>query len=236
MDANDKRLAAGAIGALAVCCTVQLIILAGGLGALSGVALTAAALSTPSGLRQGTQRRPLAKRAPADEQSLPYDRAGHRTCHPDRAHRLQRLERDPPARDVRRRHQDRARTTIDRKTVRIPDGKPAVVFFFSATCGSCLAAGKAVVKVHRQATDKADFLLVDLDPTEPRTAIETFRARIGDKSLPMVSKGAAELAQAWQVTALSTVVVVDAAGTVTYRVTDAPAADILAAIDEATKQ
>ncbi len=129
-----------------------------------------------------------------------------------------------------------ARTTIDRKTVRIPDGKPAVVFFFSATCGSCLAAGKAVVKVHRQATDKADFLLVDLDPTEPRTAIETFRARIGDKSLPMVSKGAAELAQAWQVTALSTVVVVDAAGTVTYRVTDAPAADILAAIDEATKQ
>ncbi len=38
MDANDKRLAAGAIGALAVCCTVQLIILAGGLGALSGVA------------------------------------------------------------------------------------------------------------------------------------------------------------------------------------------------------
>ncbi|MGH3647152.1 MAG: hypothetical protein ACRDTM_08240 [Micromonosporaceae bacterium] len=38
MDTSDRRVALGAGGALAVCCTVHLLVLAGGLGAVVGFA------------------------------------------------------------------------------------------------------------------------------------------------------------------------------------------------------
>jgi hypothetical protein len=126
----------------------------------------------------------------------------------------------------------RAVTTIDGVKLKIPDGKPAVVFF-SVACGSCYEGGVALAQAREKAGARADFLLVDLDPTEPREAIDYFRDRIGDKDLPVVSAGGAELAQAWRVSALSTVIVLDATGEVVYRATDPSAADILAAVDKA---
>lgn len=124
-------------------------------------------------------------------------------------------------------------STIDGASLRLPAGKPAAVFFFTVGCGSCQAGGTALAQARAQAGGRADFLMVDLDPTEGRPAIDAFRTSIGDPTLPTVSTGALDLAQAWQVSALSTVIVLDPAGTVTWRATDPASSDILAHIDKA---
>lgn len=125
-------------------------------------------------------------------------------------------------------------TTIDDSTLTVPNGKPAAVFFFSYGCGACFTGGAAMVAARAKVGEKADFLLADLDPYETEQDIDAFRERIGGTTLPATSTDVLEMARAWQVTALSTVVVLDAEGAVTYRAVDPPAADILAALDQAS--
>jgi hypothetical protein len=107
------------------------------------------------------------------------------------------------------------------------------VFFFSVGCGSCQAGGAALPQARAKAAGKADFVMVDPDPTESRQAIDTFRTSIGDPALPTVSTGALDLAQAWQVISLSTVIVLDPAGNPTSRATDPSTDQISAALDQA---
>lgn len=126
----------------------------------------------------------------------------------------------------------RAVSTIDDTSLRLPDGKPAAVFFFTVGCGSCQAGGAALAQVRAKAASKADFLLVDLDPTEPRQDIDAFRTSIGDPSLSTVATGALDLAQTFKVSALSTVVVLNPAGAVTWRATDPSTDQIIAALDK----
>jgi len=118
-------------------------------------------------------------------------------------------------------------TLLDDTTLALPAKEPAALFFFSVGCGECAGGAKSLdtaAKEFEKAGKKANFLAVDMDPSESKTTIMQFLQYIKAPSLSTtVDKGAA-LSQRYKVSALSTLIVVDPQGKVTYRATD-PSAD-----------
>ncbi len=123
--------------------------------------------------------------------------------------------------------------------IRIPSERPTVVYFFSAGCGSCIQGARALVQANTQsqtAQSAATFLAVDLDPTEPPQVIGAFVRAAGNPDLPAVSDRDAALSRRYQVTALSTLVVIDPTGRVSYRAVEPGPAQILDAIAKAARR
>ncbi|SKM30216.1 alkyl hydroperoxide reductase/ Thiol specific antioxidant/ Mal allergen [Mycobacteroides abscessus subsp. massiliense] len=125
-------------------------------------------------------------------------------------------------------------TTIDGKQVSVPGPVPTALFFFSVGCGECVGGGKSFAQATAQtAPRKAAFLAVDMDPGDSPEAITGFLQQIGAQNLPAVIDRGATLSRTYQVSALSTLIVVDPAGKVTYRGTDPSADKIVAAVADA---
>lgn len=111
-------------------------------------------------------------------------------------------------------------TTITGKTVRIPDEKPTALFFFSVGCGECVAGAISMGKAAASVGKKAQFLIVDVDPGEQSGVIADFLRGIGRPGLPAAIDKRATLTRTYQVSALSTLLVVDHTGKITFRATD----------------
>lgn len=123
-------------------------------------------------------------------------------------------------------------TSIDGQMVSLPaSGKPTAVFFFSVGCGECVGGvrslGEAAASAEDNGTD-AQFLAVDMDPREPKETIEGFMEYVEAEHVPAAIDEGAVLSQRFDVAALSTLIIVDADGKVTFRATD-PAADTIVA-------
>ncbi len=115
-------------------------------------------------------------------------------------------------------------TTIAGNTVSLPGSKPAALFFFAVGCGECTGGAKSLAQAATTVGDKAEFLAVDMDPSETSDAITGFLRSIDSPHLPAaIDKGAA-LSRTYHVSALSTLIVIDPTGKVTFRATD-PAPD-----------
>lgn len=127
-----------------------------------------------------------------------------------------------------------ALTTIDGTTVQVPSSKPSVLVFISISCADCSAAAKAVAQASHTVGDKANFLAVDLDPGVPTQDLKSFLAYVHAKNLPtMIDQKAALLAK-YQVSALSSVLVINPAGKVTYRAVNPTPAAITGAVGTAS--
>lgn len=123
-------------------------------------------------------------------------------------------------------------TSIDGQQISLPAaGKPTAVFFFSVGCGECVGGvrslGEAAASAEDNGTD-AQFLAVDMDPREPKETIEGFMEYVEAEHVPAAIDEGAVLSQRFDVAALSTLIIVDAYGKVTFRATD-PAADTIVA-------
>ncbi|MGY0604680.1 TlpA family protein disulfide reductase [Corynebacterium amycolatum] len=125
---------------------------------------------------------------------------------------------------------------IDGTTRTIPDGKPAALFFFSAGCGECVEGADSLNKASTALGSSADYLLVDVDPREPKETINGFRDYIKAPELPAVIDTGATLTTRYKVTSISTLVVVDAKGDVTFRATDPSAEKIQEELTKAGAQ
>ncbi|WP_230113533.1 TlpA family protein disulfide reductase [Microbacterium oxydans] len=127
--------------------------------------------------------------------------------------------------------------SIDGQQISLPAaGKPAAVFFFSVGCGECVGGvgslGQAAIDAEEAGID-AQFLAVDMDPREPRETIESFMEYVDAEHVPAAIDEGAALSQRFEVVALSTLIVVDADGKVTFRATDPDADTIVAELDKA---
>ncbi|KQH80825.1 hypothetical protein AO501_26740 [Mycobacterium gordonae] len=124
-------------------------------------------------------------------------------------------------------------TTIDGNQVSVPGTAATALFFFAVGCGECVGGGKSLAQAQATvatAHGTAAFLAVDMDPSEAPEAITGFLAQVGAQNVPAVIDKDATLSRTYQVSALSTLIVVDSTGTVTYRATDPTADKIAAAI------
>lgn len=124
--------------------------------------------------------------------------------------------------------------TIDGTTVRVPSSKPSVLVFISISCADCSAAAKAVAKARTAVGDTATFLAVDLDPGVPARDLHGFLASVDAKNLPTMVDAKFGLLAKYNVSALSSVIVIDPAGKVTYRAINPSAGAITAAIAQST--
>jgi hypothetical protein len=134
-----------------------------------------------------------------------------------------------------------ALTTIDGAAVRVPSNRPSVLVFLSITCADCAdvartlaqveAATNATARAAHLATTKARFLGVDMDRGVSGQTVTDFLHSVGADGLPTVLDQKAVLSGTYRVTALSTVLVIDPAGRVTFRAVNPSQTKILAAVD-----
>jgi len=121
--------------------------------------------------------------------------------------------------------------TIDGATVQVPSGKPSVLAFISIGCADCSAAAKAVAQAAVTLGNRATVIGVDMDPGVPPQTITSFLDYVGAKNLPVVIDDAKfTLTKTYGVAALSSVLVVNPAGKVTFRKINPSAAAIAAAV------
>lgn len=127
-------------------------------------------------------------------------------------------------------------TTIDGHQMSVPGTSATALFFFAVGCGECVGGGKSLAQAQAtvaNAHGTAAFLAVDMDPSEAPAAITGFLAQVGAQNVPAVIDKDATLARTYQVSALSTLIVLNPTGTITYRATDPTADKILAALTDA---
>lgn len=119
--------------------------------------------------------------------------------------------------------------TFSGEKLAIPDAKPSVIFFFSATCGTCGPGAQALAEAQASTPD-ANYVAVDVDPNESVEVVREFLTANDATALAYARDTDAALARAYQLTQLSTAVVLDAAGTEVYRGVDPTATQIRTAL------
>ncbi len=124
-------------------------------------------------------------------------------------------------------------TTLSGTTMTVPGDKPTAMFYFSVGCGECVGDAKSLAQAAERLGDKADFVLVDMDPGESAQIVSGFQDFTGTKDVPAVIDTGATLTKRYSVASLSTLIVVDPAGKVTYRAKDPSADQITTALRDA---
>ena len=126
-------------------------------------------------------------------------------------------------------------TSIDGQQIRLPaPGEPTAVFFFSVGCGECATGMHALGQAAADSNGtRTRFLAVDMDPGEATQTIRIFMQDIRAEHVPVAIDKDAAISRRYGVAALSTAIVVDAHGKVTFRATDPDAATITAQLDKA---
>lgn len=112
-----------------------------------------------------------------------------------------------------------AATTLSGQQLTVPGGKPSVLFFFSVDCGSCGPGAQALAQA-QEANPGANYVAVDVDPGETSADVREFLTANQAGGLAYALDTDASLTRAYQLTQLSTAVVLDATGTIVYRGVD----------------
>ncbi|WP_407792076.1 MULTISPECIES: peroxiredoxin family protein [Actinomycetes] len=123
--------------------------------------------------------------------------------------------------------------TVTGGQVVVPGSKPTVLFFFSVGCGSCGPESAALAGVQNAAPQAANYVAVDVAPSETVADITAFLAQNHASSLAYASDSNAQLISAYQVQDLSSVVVINRAGTVVFRGVEPSAGQIRDAVTKA---
>jgi thiol-disulfide isomerase/thioredoxin len=125
-------------------------------------------------------------------------------------------------------------TTFEGTRVRVPGSKPTVLAFISVSCADCTAAAKALARASQTLGRAATVLGVDVDPGLTASEMRRFLDYVGAKTLPVMIDSKLALMRTYAVSALSTVLVVNPAGRVTFRAVNPSPGAIEAAVDEAS--
>lgn len=126
-------------------------------------------------------------------------------------------------------------TTTDGEEVPVPGGKASVVFFFSSSCGSC-GPGAHALPDAQTSTPDANYIAVDIDPSESVAVVRDFLNTNNASTLSYARDTDGGLTRAYQLSQLSTAVVLDASGTEVYRGVDPTPTQIRSALTKAGAQ
>lgn len=123
--------------------------------------------------------------------------------------------------------------TTDGEQIPVPGTKPSVLFFFSIECGVCGPATKMLAQMQRSAPEAANYVVVDVANYETALEVESFLAEYEAASLGYTIDTDARLITAYQVSQLSTVVVLDASGGILFSGVEPSEAQIRVALLQA---
>jgi thiol-disulfide isomerase/thioredoxin len=126
-------------------------------------------------------------------------------------------------------------TAADGREIPVPGDKPTVLYFYSASCGSCIEGARSVAQAQQQAPDAANFVAVALDPGSTQSDIRNFLAAAEATGLAGAPDDDYSLMRAYQVQSVSTAVVLDAAGQTVYTGVEPTADQLSAAVGKAAQ-
>ncbi|MHA7156208.1 thioredoxin-like domain-containing protein [Arthrobacter sp. TMN-50] len=126
--------------------------------------------------------------------------------------------------------------TVEGTQVPIPGSQPSVLFFFSIECGTCGPATNVLAELQRESPDEAHYVAVDIAPYETVEEIEAFLGENHGSSLAFATDLNARLITAYQISQVSTAVVLDATGSEVFRAVDPSAAQLRTALIAAGTQ
>lgn len=112
-------------------------------------------------------------------------------------------------------------------------GKPSVLLFFSATCGTCGPAAHAIAAAQAADPQGANYVAVDMDPAETPATIAAFLRANQAGDLAVTSDRNGNLTSTYGVTQLSTAVTLNPAGQVVARAVEPDTAGIRAGLTRA---
>ncbi len=120
---------------------------------------------------------------------------------------------------------------VDDRTVRVPDGRPGIVVFASATnCGSCVSGTRLARDVIQRVAPQAQLVVVMVDSATGRGDITAFARSVGPSPARYVLDDRnGRLVSMLSASALGGAVVYDALGRIVARL-DAGAPQLLAAL------
>lgn len=125
-------------------------------------------------------------------------------------------------------------TTLEGKQVSVPAGRPGAVFFTVSSCVSCIAPAKELARLKERVGDRADVLLVSMDPGDTPQAVRQLTSLIGDPPpYPSAIDTSGTLAAQYGITALGTTVVYDQQGRIVDRLIEPGADELTAAFRQA---
>ncbi len=108
-------------------------------------------------------------------------------------------------------------SALDGGQVRIPAGRPSVVFFFAGWCGSCIPEATALGQLQRKHGNDVNIVAVDIDSGDTPEMISEFMAAAGSPEYPVVHDKTDAIRAAYEVASLDVTVITDASGEVVYR-------------------
>ena len=124
-----------------------------------------------------------------------------------------------------------AAVTLDGARVSVPvPGRPTVVYFYAVGCSSCAQALHDIGASRAAAPPGTAYQAVDVNPADRPADIRAFLADARTDGFALLRDPGNRLAGAFQVTALGTTVVFDAAGRQVWRGIDPSTATLAAAL------
>lgn len=120
--------------------------------------------------------------------------------------------------------------TIQGEQIPVPGPKPSVLFFFNIECGACGPSTKVLAELQHSSPADANYVAVDIAPYETARQIEDFLALNQASSLAYASDLNTQLITAYQITQVSTFVVLDDGGREVFRAVEPSAEQLKAAL------
>lgn len=127
-------------------------------------------------------------------------------------------------------------TSIDGERISLPAGRPGMVMFSTSGCTSCIPSAQDMADVIATARPPVDGLYLSMDPGDNAGALGDRRESIGDAPYPFAIDASGTMAAQYEITALGTVLVYDATGTIVARFVDPGADDLRTAVRRARAQ
>jgi thiol-disulfide isomerase/thioredoxin len=124
-------------------------------------------------------------------------------------------------------------TSISGETVEVPSAdKPTVMVFYSVGCGTCVGITQHIAELAKQYPN-ATYLAVNIDATEDVRTSNAFLDYINSPTITGINDTDGQIAKAYNVTSVSTVVVTDASGGILLDAAYPPLVDVDAAVAQA---
>ncbi|NQU37250.1 MAG: redoxin domain-containing protein [Actinobacteria bacterium] len=124
-------------------------------------------------------------------------------------------------------------TNISGETLEVPSAdKPTVMVFYSVGCGTCVGITQHIAELAKQYPD-ATYLAVNIDATEDVRTSNAFLDYIDSPAITGINDTDGQIAKAYNVTSVSTVVVTDADGGILLDAAYPPLAEVNTAVEQA---
>ena len=124
--------------------------------------------------------------------------------------------------------------TWDGGAVTVPGIRPSVLLFFSVECGSCGPTAQAMAQAQQTGGQTANFIAVDIAGYETDAAVKGFLTTNTATALAYAIDTDAQWVRSYQVSQISTVMVLDDAGKEVFRAVEPGAEKITTELAKVT--